>query len=86
MWSAGSWPGTAGGVERLAFYADADPEPPGFSEAKVEPSAAFYSPTLREYLLPYDAVRELADPAEAVQSFLESTFRAAAGAGHWGID
>ena len=32
VWSAGFWPGTAGGFERPAFYAYAYPEPPGFAD------------------------------------------------------
>jgi hypothetical protein len=83
VWSAGFWPGTAGGFERPAFYAYAYPEPPGFATARVEPSQASYSPTLREFLLPYDDVRRLADPAAAVHDFLQSTYQAAADAGDW---
>ena len=37
VWSAGFWPGTAGGFERPAFYAYAYPEPPGFAAARGEP-------------------------------------------------
>ena len=33
VWSAGFWPGTAGGFARPAFYAYAYPEPKGFSSA-----------------------------------------------------
>ena len=83
VWSAGFWPGTAGAFERPAFYAYAYPEPTGFAGAKVEPQQAFYSSALREYLLPYDAVRELRDPAVAVHAFLQSTYQAAADAGRW---
>ena len=42
------------------FYAYAYPEPPGFSAAAVRPDGACYNPDLREFILPYDAVR-LAD-------------------------
>jgi hypothetical protein len=38
---------------------------------------------LGEYLLPYDAVRELADPDAAVLDFLESTYAAAADLAGW---
>jgi hypothetical protein len=83
VWSAGFWPGTAGAFERPGFYAYAYPEPPGFATAKVDPSAAAYNTTLKEYLLPYDEVRMLPDPAAAVIAFLRSTYQAAADAGRW---
>ena len=54
--SAGFWPGSVG-VEYPAFYSYAYPEPPGFSSAPVRPKEAFYSDDLREFILPYDAVR-----------------------------
>ncbi len=83
VWSAGFWPGTAGGYERPAFYAYAYPEPAGFSAATVAPAAASYNTTLREYLLPYDSIRTLADPGEAVAAFLQSTYDAVADLGAW---
>jgi hypothetical protein len=81
--SCGFWPGTAGGFERPAFYAYAYPEPAGFSAAAVRPHQAYYATALREYLLPYDDVRQLPDPAAAVQDFLATTYRAAADQGGW---
>jgi hypothetical protein len=83
VWSAGFWPGTAGGFDRPAFYAYAYPEPPGFAAAKVAPDAARYSAALREFLLPYDTLRSLPEPAHAVADFLEATYRAAANLGGW---
>jgi len=82
VWSAGFWPGSAGGFERPAFYAYAYPEPPGFSDAPVE-GPALYHPTLREFLLPYDEVCNRPDPAAAVAGFLNTTYRAAADLGGW---
>jgi hypothetical protein len=83
VWSCGFWPGTAGAFARPAFYAYSYPEPPGFDKARVRPSLAFYSPTMREYLLPYDEVRQGPDAAAAVQAFLQSTYTAAANLGGW---
>ncbi len=82
VWSAGFWPGTAKIYERPAFYAYAYPEPAGFAAAKVAPPGS-YDPVLREFLLPYDAVRQLSDPAAAVADFLRSTYAAAADLGNW---
>ncbi|HVR08073.1 MAG TPA: DUF5996 family protein [Thermoanaerobaculia bacterium] len=81
--SAGWWPGTAGGIEEPAFYAYAYPEPAGCAQAPLRPAAARYDPALHEWILPYEAVRALADPAAAVMEFLESTYEAAANLGGW---
>jgi hypothetical protein len=81
--SCGFWPGTAGGFERPAFYAYAYPEPTAFATIKVAPHAAFYHSTMREFLLPYDAVRGLADPAAGVGDFLRTTYAATADLGGW---
>ena len=80
--SAGFWPGSAG-VEYPAFYSYAYPEPPGFWSAPICPKEAFYSEGLREYILPYDAVRTAGDPERALMDFLTSTYEAAANTGNW---
>ena len=80
--SCGFWPG--GGPHPFAlFYAYAYPEPSGFASAHVEPAQAFYSSSLREYVLPYDAVRESSDPDGVLLAFAQSTYGAAADLGHW---
>jgi hypothetical protein len=80
--SAGFWPG-GGAVQEPMFYSYAYPEPPGFRDAQVKPAAARYHAELREFVLPYDAVRGAADPEGALLAFLESTYAAAAGLGGW---
>jgi hypothetical protein len=80
--SCGFWPG--GGAHPFPlFYSYAYPEPRGFESAAIEPRGAFYSESLREWVLPYDRVREAASPDEALLLFLESTYKAAADLGHW---
>ncbi len=79
--SAGFWPGGFG-IDAM-FYSYAYPEPQGFPQAHVEPGAAFYNTQLKEFMLPYEAVRESEDPDAAVLSFLQSTYEAAADLGHW---
>ncbi len=82
--SAGFWPGGGGGpVEFPAFYSYAYPTPEGFRSAPVRPEAAFFSEALGEFILPYDAVRTAAVPDAALLEFLQSTYDAAADAGHW---
>jgi len=85
--SAGWWPGTPGApVAEPAFYAYAYPEPPGCSEATIGPRAAYYHREMREWILPYDAVRESPEPETALLEFLESTYAAAARLGGWDRD
>jgi len=80
--SAGFWPGGPG-LEEAAFYSYAYPEPDGFKSAKVRPADAYYHKDLREFILPYDAVRKAADPDAVLLEFLQSTYEAAANLGRW---
>jgi hypothetical protein len=79
--SAGFWPGT--GLGYPAFYSYAYPTPEGFQDAPVQPDAAFFHQDLGEFVLPYDAVRTAADPDQALLSFLQSTYDAAADLAQW---
>ena len=80
--SCGFWPG-GGPVPHAAFYSYAYPEPAGFAQAPVRPAAAFYSPDLREFLLPYDAVRQSESPDQTLLDFLQTTYDAAASLARW---
>ena len=82
MSSCGFWPG-GGAIAYPAFYAYAYPEPEGFAQASVRPAEAFYSTDLREFILPYDAVRRSAAPDDLLLSFLQSTYDAAANLAGW---
>ena len=80
--SAGFWPG--GGPHPFPlFYSYGYPEPEGFNSTKVQPEAAFYSAELREFILPYDVVREADMPDQMLIDFLQSTYAAAADLGKW---
>jgi hypothetical protein len=81
--SAGFWPGGMG--QEAAFYSYAYPEPDGFKDAKVD-APARYEPALGEFLLPYAAVREAADPDAMVLAFLQTTYASAAHLGRWDRD
>jgi hypothetical protein len=83
--SAGFWPGS-GAIDYPAFYSYSYPEPPGYRTTKVSPDAAFFSETLGEFILPYDAVRTADDPDKALLEFLQSSYEAAANAGKWDRD
>lgn len=80
--SAGFWPG-GGSVSEPVFYSYAYPEPAGYRSYPVEPSAAHYDDTLREFVLPYAAVRTAPSPDDAVLRFLQTTYSAAADLGQW---
>ncbi len=80
--SAGFWPG-GGPSDDAAFYTYAYPQPDGFSEAAVRPDAASYNAEYGEFVLPYEAVRNAADPEAELLAFFETTFSAAAELGNW---
>lgn len=80
--SCGFWPG-GGSISYPAFYSYAYPEPAGFAKAHLAPTGAFYNDDLREFILPYDAVRQADAPDEVLLTFLQSTYEAAANLGRW---
>jgi hypothetical protein len=79
--SCGFWPG--GGTQEAAFYAYAYPEPAGYSEYKVKPAAAYYDSAMREFLLPYDVLRNADSPDDMLLEFLQTTYEAAADCAAW---
>jgi len=80
--SLGFWPGNEMMPEPV-FYSYAYPEPPGFSEAKVEPSSASYNPQLKEFVLRYNDMRKAESPDAALLQFARSTYDAASSRGDW---
>jgi hypothetical protein len=80
--SHGFWPGSSPLLEP-AFYAYAVPEPPGLSAAAIQPEGAYYHPELREFILPYEAVRTAASPEAAIAAFVDTTYEQAATLAGW---
>lgn len=80
--SAGFWAGNDQNPEAV-FYSYAYPSPGGFADARVAPEAAHFSTTLQEFVLPYEAMRTSRAPEEALLTFLQSTYEAAANLGGW---
>jgi len=78
----GFWPGNAQ-VPAPAFFGYAFPAPAGLEKESVRPAGARWDPTLREFLLPYDDVREAASPREAILEFCESVYAVGARLGRW---
>ena len=80
--SLGFWPGADVMPEAL-FYSYAYPEPAEFGQARVKPEAASYNTQLREFTLPYEAVRTAKSPDETLLDFAQSTYDAASTLGKW---
>jgi len=80
--SCGFWPGSDA-IAEPAFYAYAYPEPAGYADRPARPDGARYSPEVREFILPYEAVRRAASPDEALLDFCQSTYEIAADLGRW---
>jgi hypothetical protein len=79
--SCGFWPGDE--KSQPSFYAYAYPEPQGYAAHSVQPAAAHYDTTAREFLLPYDSLRAAPNPDEILLRFFQTTYEAASDLGHW---
>jgi Family of unknown function (DUF5996) len=80
--SCGFWAGDKA-VTEAVFYAYAYPEPEAFQTYPIQPKEAFYNAQIREFILPYEVVRQAADPETMLLTFLQSTYEAAANLAHW---
>ncbi len=78
----GFWPGS-GAMQAPAFYAYAYPEPAGLRAVRIAPDGAAWNPEMQEFILPYDAIRNLDRPVEALLDFCQTVYAAAADLGHW---
>jgi hypothetical protein len=82
--SLGFWPGDPWtGATDAIFYSYTVPEPAGLSTARIRPDTASFDATLKEFVLPYDAVRRSSDPAKMILEFAESTYDAGSTLGGW---
>jgi hypothetical protein len=79
--SIGFWSGV--GLGEPAFYAYNYPEPPGYAQSAIQPAEAYYHPDLKEFILPYEAVRTSGAWEEALLSFFQTTYEAGANLAHW---
>jgi hypothetical protein len=80
--SLGFWPGNEMMSEPI-FYSYAYPAPDGFAEAKVRPAFASYNAQLKEFVLPYEQMRQAESPDAALLEFAHSTYDAASTLGSW---
>jgi hypothetical protein len=79
--SAGYWPGAPG--EEGVFYSYAYPDPPGYRDTPIAVDGARWDETLSEFVLPYELVRNAADPDAVLLDFLQRTYEAAADTARW---
>ena len=79
--SAGFWPGN-GGYGRAAFYSYAAPTPEGLNGTVLHGKGIF-NQRMGEFLLDYEDVRLVTNPAEIVLNFLQETYSAAADLAKW---
>ena len=80
--SLGFWSGNEMMPDPI-FYSYAYPAPDGFSEAKVRPDFASYNAQLKEFVLPYEQMRQTESPDATLLDFARSTYDAASTLGNW---
>lgn len=65
------------------FYSYIYPEPPNAERLTIAPVAASWSNALREWVLPYEAVRSSEDPLKTIRTFVDATYELCFTAGGW---
>jgi hypothetical protein len=82
--SLGFWPGDPWtGATDAMFYSYTVPAPAGLESQAIRPEAAFFSDTLKEFVLPYEEVRRSADPAKMILEFAQSAYDAGSTLAAW---
>jgi Family of unknown function (DUF5996) len=73
------------GDEKTApfFYGYIFPQPPGAETLPIAPAGASWSDAIKEWVLPYDAVRNAADPAAELRAFLDAIYAQCVSAAGW---
>jgi hypothetical protein len=83
--SHGWWPGSKD--MEAAFYSYTTPEPAGLADTigadKIRPAETFYSAEMKEFFLPYDAIRVSDSPETALMDFCQTTYEAGADLAGW---
>jgi len=84
--SFGFWAGDEN-VREPTYYSYTAPEPPGLRDRALRPDEAFWADQGAGSLarLPYETVRNAADPKAMLLDFLESAYQAGAGAAGWDV-
>jgi len=78
----GWWPGNEA-YPKPAYYAFTYPQPAGIELAKIKPANAKWNPSLMEFVLDYDAVRQSDQPEKDLLDFFESCYQAGSQLAGW---
>lgn len=65
------------------FYAYIYPQPPGAENLSIAPAGAAWSDAIKEWVLPYDTVRNAADPTAELHAFLDAIYAQCIAAAGW---
>jgi hypothetical protein len=65
------------------FYGYIYPEPPAPETLPIAPSAASWSSTIKEWMLPYDTVRSAANPTVELRAFLDAIYEQCIASAGW---
>jgi hypothetical protein len=68
------------------FYGYVYPQPDGAATLPVAPAEATWSETIREWVLPYEAVRAAPDPAATLLVFIDALYGLCGSAAGWDLD
>jgi len=80
--AVGFWPG-ARDAPFPVIYAYVSPAPAGLDGADISPEPARFEPSLGEFVLPYDVLRELPDPDAAALEFFRSAYESSVALAGW---
>lgn len=82
---AGWWAGNEL-YSRPAFFSFIYPQPKDIEKAKIEPKAARWDTSLKEFILDYDDLRKSPNPDKDLLAFFESAYQAGAERAGWERD
>jgi hypothetical protein len=68
------------------FYGYIFPEPPNAASMPIGPAGASWSTAIKEWVLPYDTVRNAADPAAELRAFCDAIYAQCIAAAGWDGD
>jgi hypothetical protein len=81
LFNAGLYPGDDANAP--FFYGYIFPQPPNAETLPIAPAAATWNDQVKEWVLPYEAVRASADPAAELRAFLDAIYALCVTAAGW---
>ena len=79
----GFWPGDD--ANEPMFFAYLVPEPAECAAYPFEHASGAWAPTMREWVLPYEAVRSRPDRGDVIRAFMDAAYRAAGELAGWDV-